>query len=157
MNALSRVLLPDVSSLPLLEVPELKDKVKDELNPMRGELLRLTEDLRQMVEDEHSEEEVAREAENLISTRVESVLFEADHHLKDELNNKWKRFFRRTGKAVGLYAGGYLGLDFSKEAFTELLGAIAGVLQGHGHWRPPTATAQFVLEIRHYYDEKYNY
>lgn len=36
MNALSRVLLPDVSRLPLLEVPELKDKVKDELNPMRG-------------------------------------------------------------------------------------------------------------------------
>jgi hypothetical protein len=116
-----------------------------------------TEDLRQMVEDEQSEEEVAREAENLISTRVESVLFEADRHLKDELNKKWKRFFLGTLKAVGLYAGGYLKLDLTKEAFTEVLGAVAEALLGQGHQRPPTATAQFVLEIRHYYAEKYHY
>lgn len=157
MEALSRVLLPDVSTLPLLEVPELKEKVKDELNPMRGEMLRLTEDLRQMVKDERAEEEVAREAENLISTRVESVLFEVDRHIKDLLSTRWRRFLPGIVKVISLCGGGYLGLELTKDAVAEALGEVAETLLAQGQQRPPTATAQFVLEIQYQYAESYKY
>ena len=159
MNKLSEIYFPNVSSLPLLEVVELKDKVKDELNPMRAEMLRLTEELRKMVKDESSEEEVAREAENLIRTRVEPVVREVNKHIREQLNSRWRKFAGKGLKSIGL--GGFAlisgNLNLSKDALKEAIGMVAEVAAGEGKYKLPTATSHFVLEIRQHYGSKYNY
>jgi hypothetical protein len=156
MKSLSRILLPDVSSLPLIEVAELRELVKDELNPMRAELLRLTEDLRKYVKDDYSPEDIAREADNLITTRVESVLFEADRRIKDFLNNKWRKFFQGVFNVIALVGCGFLLPDLQKEAVKKSIQALAETFLGDDI-KLLTSTAEFVIEVRQQYAKKYNY
>jgi hypothetical protein len=47
--AMSRLLLPDVSTIPIDAVLDLREHMSDSLNPMRAELLRFTESLRAIV------------------------------------------------------------------------------------------------------------
>jgi hypothetical protein len=75
LQAVSRLLLPDLSSLPLAALAELREGLKDTLDPMRAEMLRFTEDLRNLVSNGAGDPElVSAEAENLIATRVEPVV-----------------------------------------------------------------------------------
>src|SRR5258708_4526387 len=101
ISALSKLLLPDVSHLPLPEVAELKEKVKDQLDPMRAEMLRLTEQLRAVVKEERSSEVMAREAENLIITRVEPIVREAAKHTEEVMKSRWKKLLRGALKFIG--------------------------------------------------------
>ncbi len=148
MSALSRVLLPDISSLPIPEVASLRDKVKDTLDPMRAECLRLTEHLRQMVNDESSDVEVAREAENLIKTRVEPVVREADKHARDILRGRWRTFFQGTLKCIGLVGLGFLIPKFFEDAIKQGVNIAAESATQLGKVQPPTNGARFVLEVR---------
>jgi hypothetical protein len=156
MKSLSNVLLPDISNLPLLEVMQLREDVKDEIEPMRAALLRLTEDLRKMVEDRWSEEEVAREATNLIKTRVEPFVREADQHARDLLRRKWRRFFQGALKAIFFAGAGYLKPDLLKDSLKEAVNVVASAVSEKDQNKLPGA-AQFVLEVRRSYQEKYRY
>jgi hypothetical protein len=156
MKALSSVLLPDVSSLPLLEVMQLREEVKDEIEPMRAALFRLTEDLRKMVENEWSEEKVTQEATNLIKTRVEPFVREADQHARELLEKKWRRFFQGALKVIGLASAGWLRPDLTKDMLKEAVNVVAGMVSEKDH-KELTGAAQFVLEVRRHYQEKYRY
>jgi hypothetical protein len=156
MKALSTVLLPDVSSLSLLEVMRLREEVNDEIEPMRAALLRLTEDLRKMAEDEWSDERAAREATNLIKTSVEPFVREADQHARDLLERKWKRFFQGAIKVVGLAGAGWLRPDLTKDMLKEVVNVAAGTVSEKDK-RELSGAAQFVLELRRHYQEHYHY
>jgi hypothetical protein len=148
MSALSSVLLPEVSSLPISAVGELREKIKDDLDPVRAELLRLTEYLREIVDEEASEDEVAREAANIVKTRVEPVVREASRHTREILNNRWRNFFQGAIKFIGLAGLGFLNTIFFKDAIKQgvNLAADAAVIAQDVH--APTASARFVLEVR---------
>ena len=156
MQALSSVLLPDIATLPLLEVMQLREDVKDEIEPMRAALLRLTEDLRKMVENRCSEEEVAREAVNLIKTRVEPFVREVDQHVRDQANKKWNKFFQGALKAIFFAGAGYLKPDLFKDSLKEAVNVVASTVSEKDQNKLPGA-AQFVLEVRRSYQEKYRY
>jgi hypothetical protein len=59
----SQLLLPDVSTLPLSAIVEMRERTKDVLNPMRAELLRFTETLRELVGDAQNDGQVIRAEE----------------------------------------------------------------------------------------------
>jgi hypothetical protein len=155
-KALSNVLLPDVSSLPLIEVMQLREKVNDEIEPMRAALLRLTEDLRKMVENDWSEERVAREATNLIKTRVEPFVREADQHARDLLQRKWRKFFQGALKVIGLAGAGWLRPDLTKDMLKEAVNVAASMVSEKDQ-QQLSGAAQFVLEVRRHYQENYRY
>lgn len=148
MNALTRVLLPDVSALPIQEIMEVREKVKDELDPMRAELLRLTEVLRQMVKDEESHDEIIREAENLIKTRVEPVVREAARHTEEIMQSRWRQFFQKALTFFGLVGLGFLNPVFMKDALQKGIDAAAEGVGALSKIETITATARFVLEVR---------
>ena len=60
---LSHVLLPDVSSLPIDAIMDVRTRLGDSLDPMRAEMLRLTEDLRQLVGASTDSATIAAEAD----------------------------------------------------------------------------------------------
>jgi hypothetical protein len=64
MEALSRLTLPDVSTLPLDVIAEIRDKLQVSLDPMRAEMLQLSEDLRKT--GAVTQDEVLREAKELM-------------------------------------------------------------------------------------------
>ena len=134
----------------------LREEVIDEIEPMRAALLRLTEDLRGMAEDEWSDEKAAREATNLIKTRVEPFVREADQHARDLLERKWRRFFQGTLKVIGLAGAGWLRPDLTKDMLKEAVNVVAGTVSEKDK-RELSGAAQFVLEVRRHYQEKYNY
>lgn len=148
MNALTRVLLPDVSALPIQEVIKVRENVKDELDPMRAELLRLTEVLRQMVKDEKSADEVTREAENLIKTRVEPVVREAARHTEEIMKSRFRQFFQKALTFFGLTGLGLLNPIFLKDAAQKGIEAAAEGVSALSKVDANTATARFVLEVR---------
>jgi hypothetical protein len=57
-SAVGRLLLPDVSELPIEAILEIRNRTKDVLDPMRAELLRFTDDLRKMVSASPNDKEV---------------------------------------------------------------------------------------------------
>ena len=60
---LSHVLLPDVSSLPIDAIMDVRTRLGDSLDPIRAEMLRLTEDLRQLVGASTDSATIAAEAD----------------------------------------------------------------------------------------------
>jgi hypothetical protein len=153
MTALSRLLLPDVSQLPLLAVAELKEQVKPYLDPMRADMLRLTKQLRTMVEQGHSQEEITREAENLIATEVEPVVRESARYTADVMQSRWKTFLQGALRFLGFCGLGFLNpAAFGKEAASsgiEVLEQLPGVV---GEVEPPTHAARFVLAVQRQLD-----
>lgn len=98
LETLTRILLPDVGTLPLQEILEWREKAKNELGPVRGQMQRLTELLRTKTEESHDMEVLQREAENLIVTEVEPTVLEARSRL-EELQKAWykKSFVEMVG------------------------------------------------------------
>lgn len=90
LENLTRILLPDVGSLPLEEILEWRDRAKDELGPVRGQMQRLSELLRTRTEESNDLETLHREAKNLIITEVEPTVLEARSRLK-ELQSAWNK------------------------------------------------------------------
>ena len=101
VRAAHNVLLPDVSHIPLPEIAMMRDRLHDELAPMRAELLRFTDDLRKVVGDGADDDDhLMQEAENLIATRVEPVVHEAAKHAQDEMMGRLRKFARDAGSSV---------------------------------------------------------
>ncbi len=149
MDALSRLLLPDVSRLPLSVVAELKAHVKDHLDPMRADMLRLTKQLRALAGEERSREALAREAANVIATEVEPVVRESARYTADVVKSRWKKLLRGTAQFIGVAGLGFLNpAMFAKEAAMRGVEVVGDASEAVGAVRPPGAAARFVLEVK---------
>ena len=94
-SALSRVLLPDVSGLPFGALAEMRERLADSLNPMRAELLRLTELLRELVGASVDPVVLRAEAENVINgvPGVAGVLSVVGFDFLDSVTSPNQAFF----------------------------------------------------------------
>ena len=127
MMSLSRLLLPDVSDLPVEAIMEIRDRLQDSLDPVRAELLRLTEDLRLIVLNTQNEESISDEADNLIATRVEPLVREASRRADELLNRKWRKLMSGAAKAFGFAGAGFADPRLFTKAIQQTLetGALA--------------------------------
>lgn len=147
--ALQRVCLPDLSHLPLGEVMHVRDSTEHLLDPVRGELLRLTEVLRKPAHAEWGEG-VQREAAHLIDTRIVPLVLEASSFIESEMGKKRRRLALAIGKYVAVVGLGFLVADPTKiitkgiELAAETARAASDVYMGAPL---PAKTAQFVLEV----------
>jgi hypothetical protein len=110
-GAISRLYLPDVAGLPLEMIMDMRDRLASSLDPMRAEMLRLTEELRKCVAGtkEPSTRSVQAEAANLIRTRVEPVIREVDQRVRDLAQSRLRTFLVGLPKALGFFGAGFVG------------------------------------------------
>ncbi|MEM9670764.1 MAG: hypothetical protein AAF950_17770 [Pseudomonadota bacterium] len=150
MNAIQRVLLPDVSELTLEQIKALQDRSKDELDPMRAEMLRLTEDLRKMVGDDWDTNDLAREAENLIATRVEPSVRELNSRIKSDVKTTGIGYGGQLLKSIGLLTFGRLFQNEKtvEKAFTEATDFLGDKVTGLSTPKADTAASRYVIEIQ---------
>lgn len=144
MQSFQRICLPDVSDLPIEEILKLRERVKDEVAPMRAELLRLTVELRKRVKENYSIEDLAAESDDLIRTQVEPLVLEAKKHIEARFrkrnSNAISGFLRFIG-AVWLIPQTPLGfIPEGVKAITDIITA--------EDIRPPSTTAEFALKLR---------
>lgn len=115
LNALSAVLLPDIGHLEIADILELREQAKNELLGTRGQMLKLSSTLREMIGQSYSYETMVKEAENLIKTEVQSEVLETRKKLMD-LDAKYKKgLLGKTAQFVS-----YVGLGmFVTSSFYE--------------------------------------
>lgn len=151
-NAMSKLLLPEVSSLPLEAIAEMRDRRADALDPMRAELLRFTEDLRRLIGDKPpTVAQLESEAQNLVATRIESVVREAGRRARELADKKWRKLFASAAAAFGLTGATFVDPKLLAKAIQKTLevGALAfGDPENDQPRVTGAATAQFVLEAR---------
>lgn len=147
-SAVSNLLLPDVSDLPLSGIFEIRDRTKDLLDPMRAELLRFTETLRQMVKEARNDPDALRhEAENLVRTKIEPVVREAGHKARRIAEQKWRKLFSGAAKAFGLTTATLIDPKLYAKAVAQTVETGVQAFQTPEDKAPdPKVTAQFVLE-----------
>jgi len=150
MNAMQRVLLPDVSGLTLEQVKALQGRSKDELEPMRAEMLRLTEDLRKMIGDEWNTNDLAQEAENLVATRVEPSVRELNSRIKSDVKQTGLGYGGQLLKSIGLLGFGRLFQNEKtvEKAFTEAMEFVGDKVTGLPTLKGDTPASRFVIEIK---------
>lgn len=149
MMGLSRVLLPDVSIMPVEVIMDVRGRLQDSLDPMRAEMLRLTDDLRKLVGSSTDSAAIAAEADNLIATRVEPVVREANRRANELLNAKWRKLFLGAAKAFGLAGAGFVDPKLIGKAVQQTLETGALAFSDPEEALPPLgSTAQFVLRAR---------
>jgi hypothetical protein len=149
-NAMSTVLLPDVSDLPLTAIAEMRDRLSDTLDPMRAEILRFTEELRSIMTGKAiTQELLAREAHNLVATRVEPIIREANTRATEMRKSKFKALFANAAKAFGFVGAAFIDPKMIVQAVQQTLetGALA-FGDPENNCTQPRATAQFVLRAR---------
>lgn len=115
---------------------------------MRAELLRLTEDLRQILKDGRSTEDVITGANNIIITRIEPVLREIAEFTNAEVRKRFSKFLGRLSKCIGVVALGFLDLSFAKDAMKEVLSLTNEAIGLGGRSKSTSATVRFALELR---------
>jgi hypothetical protein len=148
MKALSRLMLPDLSALPLEAIAEVRDRLRDTLDPMRAEMLRLSENLRKVSAD-LGEDELLRESEELIATRVEPVVRMASARARDLAKKKWRKFFVGLARTFGFAGAGFLNPSLLTKALEEVLSTGAAISEMKETSEEPTkASATFVIEAR---------
>jgi hypothetical protein len=125
MEALSRLTLPDVSTLPLDVIAEIRDKLQVSLDPMRAEMLQLSEDLRKT--GAVTQDEVLREAKELIATRVEPVVRMASARAKELAKSRWRKFFVGITRSFGFAGAGLLSPAMLTKAVEEALATVSSV------------------------------
>jgi hypothetical protein len=153
-DALSRLYLPDLGQLPFDALAEMKQILLSDLDPMRAELLRLSEDLRKMVGLDRKHLEIEREAEVLVATRVEPLVREAAQRAEDMAKRKWRRFFQGVGRVLGLTGAAFVKPEFLKDALKEILDTGVALADREDSKEPLTDTAHFVLEARRFVIER---
>ena len=109
-TAISRLYLPDVAGLPLDLIMEMRDRLASSLDPMRAEMLRLTEELRRCVigANEPSMRSAQSEAANLIRTRVEPVIREVDQRARDLAHSRLRTFLVGAPKVLGIFGAVFM-------------------------------------------------
>lgn len=150
MNAMQRVILPDVSNLTLEEVKKLQERAKDELEPMRAEMLRLTTDLRTMLGDNWSTDDLAREAKNLIAVKVEPSVRDLSHRIKSDVKITSLGYGGQLLKTIGLLGFGRLFQNEKtvEKAFTEATNFLGDKVTGLPTPKADNAASQYVIEIQ---------
>jgi hypothetical protein len=147
-QAMSALLLPDVSDLPLEGIADMRDKLNPTLDPMRAEILRFTEDLRRSINDQLlTPSLLAAEARNLIATRVEPVVREAHHRTREMAQNKFRKLFANAAEAFGFAGAAFIDPKMIAKAVKKTLetGALA-FADAEDDVAQPRATAQFLLQ-----------
>ncbi len=149
MMSVSRLLLPDVSKLPVEAIMEIRNGLQDSLDPVRAEMLRLTEDLRKVVSDIQSQDSLSVEADNLIATRVEPLVRDANRRANELLDRKWRKFLVGAAKAFGFAGAGLADPKLFAKAIQQSLetGALA-LTEVEDDPTNLKSTSQFVLRAR---------
>lgn len=148
-GAMSDLLLPEVSLLPLEAILDLRSRLADSLNPMRAEMLRLTEALRQMVMADADEATIRAEARNLIATRVEPVVRETAQRANEMALQKWRKLYRGAAKALGFAGAAFVSPSMIGKALGQTVETAALIAEDPDDSTfPAKATAQFVLLAR---------
>jgi hypothetical protein len=149
MMSLSRLLLPDVSNLPVEAIMDIRDRLQDSLDPVRAELLRLTEDLQLIVSKNQNKDSIFAESDNLIATRVEPIVRDASRRANELLDRKWRRLLGGAAKAFGFAGAAFADPKLFAKAIQQTLetGALAfgKVDEDRTNFK---ATSQFVLHAR---------
>lgn len=151
---ISQLYFPDVAQLPFVAIAEMRDRLSDYLNPMRAELLRLSEDLRKLAGDSDDVSRVEHEAEILIRVRIEPLIREAGQRVQEMMNRKWRRFFQGMAKVFGLTGAALFKPDLLKDALKEVLDTGAALNDREDTKEPLADTAHFVLEARRFMIER---
>jgi hypothetical protein len=116
---------------------------------MRAEILRFTEDLLKIVESSPDLDLVNAEVNNLIATRVEPVIRDADRRANELLQDKWSKLLAGAAKAFGFAGAGFLDPELLAKAVQQTLEtdalALSPVEDGGVSM---SETAQFVLRAR---------
>jgi hypothetical protein len=116
---------------------------------MRAELLRLTEDLRKLVSNQTDLKIIEYEACNLVATRVEPVVREADHRTRELADQKWRKLFTSAAKTFGFAGAALVDSKLIGKAVQQTLETSALAFGDIEDKRPgPKMTAQFVLQAR---------
>jgi hypothetical protein len=147
MEALSRLMLPDVSTLPLGAIAEMRDRLQDTLDPLRAEMLQLSDELRKLTAAA-THDELIGEAEELISTRVEPVVRMANARARELAKSRWRKFFVGIAKSFGFAGAGLLSPGMLTKALEEALAAGASIAETKESEHPAKASATFVLKAR---------
>ena len=147
--SVSRLLLPDVSTLPLEVILELRERLSATLNPMRAELLRFTDTLRDLIGENRDSATLIIEAENLVATKVEPIVREADQRARALMDAKWRKLLTGAAKAFGFAGAAFIDAKMLAKAVQQTLETTALALGEPEDKTPPArATSQFVLEAR---------
>lgn len=150
MNAMSKVLLPDISRLSFDDVKGLQERAIDELEPMRAEMLRLTQDLRNMLGESWKTEDLAREAENLIATKVEPAVRELNSRIKTDIKETGSSYLAQGLKFITLCGVGWLfrKQEYSEKALIDGANFIADKIPDLPTLKASTPSSRFVVEIQ---------
>ncbi|MGA3237018.1 MAG: hypothetical protein ABSG03_11975 [Bryobacteraceae bacterium] len=108
---MSRLLLPEVSTLPISALAELRDKLSGVLVPMRAEILRFIDELRKAVGDEPEQSALQAEADILVAVRVEPVVREAAVRTREPIDQKCRKLYTGAAKAFGLAGAALVDTD----------------------------------------------
>jgi len=156
-SAITRLVLTDVAELPFEAIFEIRDRTADVLDPMRAELLRLTEALRMMVEStKNGPRDLRSEAESLVATKVEPIVLEAAGRTKDLARQKWRKLLKGAAKSFGLAGASLFDPNLIGKAIAQTLETSAQALGRLEDKTPgPKHTAQFVLQAHRIMTEKY--
>lgn len=149
MMSMSRLLLPDISNLPVDAIVELRSQLQDSLDPVRAELLRLTEELRKVAVTAQDRGTITIEADNLIAARVEPLVRDANRRANELLDRKWRRLLAGAAKAFGFAGAGFLDPKLFAKAIQQSLETGALTLADvEDETKSLRATSQFVLLAR---------
>lgn len=127
----------------------LREKTKDSLDPIRAEMLRLTEDLRKLVVTSHDPNLLTAEVNTLIAARVEPVVRDADRRANELLHKNGANSWFGAPKAFGFAGAGFVDPKLLAKAAQQTLETGALALSPVGdHGVSMSETAQFVLRAR---------
>ncbi len=156
-DSMANLLLADVAMLPLEAIVELRDRLRDSLDPMRAEMLRLTETLRTLVAEKTDASNVQNEARNLIATRVEPVVREAARRANEMASAKWRNLFRSGAKAFGFTGAAFFNPAMLGKAISQTLETATNMFVDPDQPSDPMkATAEYVLFARAFLAETDN-
>ena len=153
MNSVQRILMPDMCHLEFDDILELRKDAYDELTGMRGELLKLSAELRKLTGDEAPYETIVREAENLIGTEVESEVRQVRVKLRDIQKKSRRSLIGKAGEVFGLVLGGFFIPALWADAFKQALKIPQDVLDQEGLSDIASSTTQFVLKAERFVDK----
>jgi len=84
-------------------------------------MLKLTDDLRKLVGSSRDPDLLTAEANNLIATRVEPVVRDADRRANELLQKKWRKIFAGAVKAFGFAGAGFVDPKLVAKAVQQTL------------------------------------
>jgi hypothetical protein len=150
-RAIQKICLPDVSALPIDDILQIQSNCADLLVPMRAELLRLSKNLRESVKSTDDRSDIAREAEFLVQTDILPVVMETSTLVTEELRKRDKDFAYKIIRFAAIAGLGFLlpdAIKFMPTVIDKAIDSVEAAHQSLSKSRPPTRTAQFVIEVR---------